>query len=325
MGFSQHRFDIRWKTWKPDRKSHNNDYIKRSVDLAKAAHSQGLEPLVILSTPPRWAYRKASSKKLQQAFREYAQAVKHHFDAEGVPIQAIQVLNELNNPVYTPPRFVKELPALIDNVKDIFGPQTDVSATMVIAKPWTKIESFMERHRTKLSRLTSIGLDFYPGTYQLNKTMLRPRSGKIVSHQILEAVASKGMKNVRRDFLSLLNEQLSDIHEFSSAIQKVRALFPTMNIDLGEFGFPTLHPIQKRNPRHQILQRRAIQKISEAMLPVLNEHNVRKIGFYELFDDKEFGVLNWGIINDRGDAKHIAYHLPNIISRLRSTTTTKNN
>lgn len=317
MGFSEHRFDIRWKAWAPDSTKRNDAYIKRSADLAKAAYAQGLDPLVILSTPPGWAYRNKSSEAITRTFTDYATAVKNQFDEAGVPVPTIQILNEVNNPMYTPPRLLKELPALTQVVKDVFGPQTDVTATMMIAKPWANVEPFMEKHRDELSALTSIGLDFYPGMYQFNKTMLRPHSGKVVAHQALEAIATKGMNNVRRDFLELLEDQLTDVHEFSKALEKARKLFPDKQIDLGEFGFPTLEPIQKRNPRHQILQRHAIQKIADALIPIIDEHHIRKIGFYELFDDKEFGVLNWGIINDRGEAKHIAYHLPAIITKLK--------
>ncbi len=317
MGFSEHRFDVRWKSWAPDQQKRNDAYIQRSANLAKAAYSQGLDPLVILSTPPGWTYRNKSSAQIQTVFQEYAREVKRQFDIAGVPIPTIQILNELNNPVYTPSRFLKELPTLTQSVKEIFGAQTDVTATMVIAEPWANIEPFMEKHQRELSALTSIGLDFYPGSYQFNKNMLKPKSGQIVSHQVLEAIATKGMKNIRPDFLALLQDQMTDVHEFTKAIERAKNLFPDKQIDLGEFGFPTLEPIQKRNPRHQILQRQAIQKITDALVPVLDANHIRKIGFYELFDDKEFGVLNWGIINDRGEAKHIAYHLPTIITKLK--------
>lgn len=317
MGFSEHRFDIRWKSFAPKKDIQNNVYLARSADMAKAAYTNGLKPLVILSTPPTWAYRGKSSEQIQTSFTEYAKSVKDQFDIRGVPITSVQILNELNNPIYSPTKLIREIPQFTRSIKNIFGEHVDVSSTMVIAKPWANSESFMEKHRSSLDALTSIGLDFYPGTYQMNKSMLKPSSGITISRQMLEAIASGGTKNVRHDFLSLLEEQLTDVHQFTKALEKTKELFPKANIDLGEFGFPTLDPIQRRNPKHESLQKIAVDKISNALVPVLDKYGVRKIGFYELFDDKEFGVLNWGILNDKGDPKKILPHMPEIISLLK--------
>jgi hypothetical protein len=321
MGFSEHRFDVRWKAFSPTRDTRNESQIKHAADLARVAHIQGLEPIVILSTPPTWAYRGKSKEQIQTAFTEYASSVKTNFDAAGVSIKSVQILNELNNPVYTPKKLINEIPAFTSTVKQIFGSDTDVSATMVIAKPWANVEPFMEKHKAALSSLSSVGLDFYPGAYQFNKNMLKPKSGLTVSRQALEAIASGGTKNIRPDFLALLENQLTDIHEFSNALTKTALLFPNAHIDVGEFGFPSLEPLQRKNPKHETLQKIAVEKITNAMIPVLDRHKVRKIGFYELFDDKEFGVLNWGILNDQGDPKKILPHMPEIISLLKGTST----
>ncbi len=321
MGFSEHRFDIRWKAFAPTKDTQNTARITRAAHLAKAAYAQGLEPLVILSTPPAWAYKGKSSEHIQSAFTQYAKSVKAEFDAVGVPVKTVQILNELNNPVYTPKKLIKELPQFAQSIKGIFGNETDVTATMSIAKPLTNIERFMEKHTTQLNSLTSIGLDFYPGAYQFNKNMLKPKSGLTVSRQALEAIATGGTRNIRPDFLTLLEDQLTDIHEFSGALKKAKDLFPHAHIDLGEFGFPTLDPLQRKNPKHETLQKIAVEKITNALVPILDQYHVRKIGFYELFDDKELGVLNWGILNDKGDPKKILPHMPQIISLLKGQPT----
>lgn len=321
MGFSEHRFDVRWKAFAPNKEKRDETQIKHAANLAKAAYNEGLSPIVILSTPPSWAHRGKSSEQIQDNFAEYAKSIKTNFDAAGVPVKAVQILNELNNPVYTPKKLIKEIPKFTSSLKQIFGNDTDVSATMVIAKPWANIEPFMEKHKDALSHLSTIGLDFYPGTYQLNKRMLKPSSGVTVSRQALEAIASGGIKNIRSDFLTLLEDQLTDVHQFSNALKKTKELFPNTNVDLGEFGFPSLEPLQRKNPKHETLQKIAVEKITKAMLPVLDEHGVRKIGFYELFDDKELGVLNWGILNDKGDPKKILPHMSEIVTRLKGKST----
>lgn len=319
MGFSKHRFDIRWKSVMPTSKRIEESYLGKSALLAQAAHKQGLEPIVILSTPPEWAYKRKSPDQIRQAFRVYAKSVKRHFDRLHIPITSIQILNELNNPVYTPKKLLTSFPDLIHETKDIFGQETDISATVVLSKPWTNAARFLEKHHDQLKDVTSIGLDFYPGSYQYNKHILSPKNSATIARQSLEAIASKGKNPVRRDFLALLKEQLTDISEFSRVLTQTKSLFPNAHIDIGEFGFPTLDPIQKRNPDHEKLQSYAVEKIATAITPVINEHKVRNIGFYELFDDKELGILNWGIINDKGEAKQILNRLPSIITKLRNT------
>gem|GEM_PF-5913957 len=316
LGFSKHRFDVRWKTASPKPNEVNDTYLGKSALLAQAAQRHGLEPIVILSTPPKWAYQNKSPEEIRRAYTDHAKNVKRHFDRLDVPIKTVQLLNELNNPMYTPGKLLKEIPSLADATREVFGADVDVTATIVLAKPWANAARFLTKHQDTFLKLNSIGLDFYPGSYQYNKKMLHPKSGITIAHQTLEAIATKGTRNVRGDFLALLTDQITDIHEFKKVVHQTRALFPDLAIDVGEFGFPTLDPIQKKNPKHEKLQSFAVEKIAQAMLPVVNDNNIRNIGFYELFDDKEFGVLNWGLLNDKGDAKHIATRLPDIIQSL---------
>ncbi len=320
LGFTKHRFDIRWNTASPKAGEVNDTYLGKAALLAKSGMAHGLEPIVILSTPPRWAYYGKSSEAIRRAYTDHAKNVKRHFDRLGVPIKTIQILNELNNPVYTPKKLLREMPQLVSATREVFGESTDVTATVVLSKPWANAEKFLTKHTAELSGLSSIGLDFYPGSYQYNRKMISPMGAATVAHQTLEAIATKGTKDVRRDFLSLLTDQLTDMRHFRSLLATTTTLFPHMAIDIGEFGFPTFNPLQKRNPRHEALQTYAVDKITDAMLPLVNEYKVRNIGFYELFDDKEFGVLNWGIINDKGEAKHILTRLPDIIQSLQSPT-----
>lgn len=319
LGFSKHRFDIRWKTATPKPGEINESYLGKSALLAQAAQKHGLEPIIILSTPPAWAYKGKSPEAIRQAYTDYAKNVKRHFDRLKVPVKSIQILNELNNPVYTPKKLIREMPSLAAATREVFGETTDVTATVVLSKPWVNAEKFLKKYQTELSSLTSIGLDFYPGTYQHNRKMISPKGAATIAHQTLEAIATRGTHDVRRDFLTLLTDQLTDVRHFRSLLTTTKSLFPHMAIDIGEFGFPTLDPIQRTNPKHEALQSYAVDKITKAMAPVVNEFDIRNIGFYELFDDKEFGVLNWGIINDKGEAKHILTKLPAILQSLQAT------
>jgi len=318
LGFSKHRFDVRWKTVSPKPGEVNDVYLGKSALLAEAAQKHGLEPIVILSTPPKWAYKDSTPETIRQHYTDYAKNVKRHFDRVGVPIKTVQVLNELNNPLFTPRRLLREMPALIAATREVFGDTTDVTATVVLSKPWVNAEKFLKKHQAELSSLSSIGLDFYPGTYQHNRKMISPKGAAAVAHQTLEAIATGGTRNIRRDFLSLLTDQLTDVRHFRSLLTTTQTLFPGKPIDIGEFGFPTLDPLQKRNPKHEVLQSYAVDKIAKALVPVVDEYKIRNIGFYELFDDKELGVLNWGMLNDKGEAKEIVSRLPAILQSLQT-------
>lgn len=320
LGFSKHRFDIRWKSVSPKQNEVNDVYLGKSALLAQAAQKHGLEPIVILSTPPKWAYKDKSPESIKQAYTDYAKNVKRHFDRLGVPIKTVQILNELNNPLFTPGRLLREMPALASATREVFGDAVDVTATVVLSKPWVNAEKFLKKHQAELSPLTSIGLDFYPGSYQHNRKMISPIGAATVAHQTLEAIATGGKRDIRRDFLTLLTDQLTDVRHFRSLLTTTQTLFPGKPIDIGEFGFPTLDPLQKRNPKHEVLQSYAVEKIADALIPVVDEYNIRNIGFYELFDDKELGVLNWGLLNDKGEAKQIASRLPAILKSLQTLT-----
>lgn len=320
LGFSKHRFDVRWKTSSPKPGEVNESYLGKSALLAQAAQKHGLEPIIILSTPPEWAYKGKSSEAIKRAYTEHAKNVKRHFDRLHVPITSVQILNELNNPMYTPKKLIREMPALAAATREVFGASTDVTATVVLSKPWVNAEKFLKKYQPQLASLSSIGLDFYPGTYQHNRRVISPKGAATIARQTLEAIATRGTRDVRRDFLALLTDQLTDVRHFRSLLTTTRSLFPHMAVDIGEFGFPTLDPLQRKNPKHEALQTYAVDKITKALIPVVNEFDIRNIGFYELFDDKEFGVLNWGVINDKGEAKQIASRLPAILQSLQLPT-----
>lgn len=325
LGFSKHRFDVRWKSASPTPGEWNDAYLGRAALLAQTAHRKGLDPVVILSTPPKWAYVGKSPDAIRAAYIEYAKNVKRHFDRVGTPIQTVQILNELNNPIYTPKKLLKQMPVLIAATKEVFGQSADITSTVVLSKPWMNAEKFLKNHQSELASLTSIGLDFYPGSYQYNRKVISPKGSVTIAHQMLEAIATKGERNVRNDFLALLTDQLTDVTHMKQLLSTTKELFPTAAIDIGEFGFPTLDPIQRRNPKHEALQSYAVEKIAGALRPIVEAYDIRNIGFYELFDDKELGVLNWGILNDKGEAKHIVKHLPKILESLRSHSPTVQN
>lgn len=317
LGFSKHRFDIRWKTAAPTAHEINDAYLGRAALLAQAGQRKGLDPIVILSTPPKWAYAGKSPEAIREAYVDYATHIKRHFDRVGIPIKAVQILNELNNPIYTPKKLLKEMPSLISATKEVFGDTTDITSTVVLSKPWMNAEKFLTKHQRELSSLSGIGLDFYPGSYQYNRNVITPKGGVTIAHQMLETIATHGTRDARKDFLSLLTDQVTDMSHMKRLLATTKSLFPNTAIDIGEFGFPTLDPLQKRNPNHEALQSYAVKKMAGALSPVIEEYDVRNIGFYELFDDKELGVLNWGLLNDKGEAKNIVKHLPDILASLQ--------
>lgn len=320
VGFSEHRFDVRWNTSAPTAHTTNQEYLTRAARFAQIAQKEGLKPVVIFSTPPTWAYKGQSSEHIANAYANFTQNVKTVFDNADVSITAVQLLNEINNPVYTPKCFLSELPTMTAITKNVFGETTDVSATLVAAKPWTNVGRFVEKHKNSLLPLTSIGLDFYPGVYQFKKNTISPKGGGIIARQTLEAISTKGMKPARKDFIALLTDQLTNVDAFSQTIADVKKILPDANIDIGEMGFPTLLPLQQRNPDHEHLQGFALKRIADALKPVVEKHNIRKIGFYSLLDDREFGVLNWGMYNEKGEAKKVLTKLPEILHILQPRT-----
>ncbi|MCX6713883.1 MAG: hypothetical protein NTV48_02145, partial [Candidatus Vogelbacteria bacterium] len=139
-GISSIRYDWRWNRIEPGQGAVESGALARYAEGIKLMAEEGLEaPTIILSSVPDWAidlYKK-DKEGFFVAYREYAEQVKNSLtqvsDQAGVKISRVQVLNELNNSVFTPFDPV-ELPRFCAITREVFqdyNPEIELLGTFM--------------------------------------------------------------------------------------------------------------------------------------------------------------------------------------------------
>lgn len=305
-GVTQHRFDIRWgKTAPEDNGSFDAPYLTRSADVAETGKKSGLDAIVNLSAPPKWAMKllKHDSGEFLRRYEEYAVTVRDTLAGRGVVPKTIQVFNELNNPVYTPKPLMEILPDVIRTVRKVYGDKTDISGTVIIgniASPGVKAglamhyRRFMEKFRDTLGMLDRVGIDYYPGLYH---------------------ISGDGRHPVREGADAFI-AQTDELENSLAFAQKIFSGSP-VKLEIDEFGFPTgaealvagykgkFHPVRKYIPaRDSYGMRYAYDKFMRALKPVITKYPVHRLGLYQLFDEPgELAGLGFGLYSRTGEEK----------------------
>ncbi|MCL4416966.1 MAG: hypothetical protein M1365_09765, partial [Actinobacteria bacterium] len=125
-GVDSVRFDFRWSLIEAQRGRTNEAQLKKYADVAKIMHEVGLkEPTIILSSLPSWAkelYR-TNKEEFFTKFGEFATNIRNAICLVGGKPETVQVLNELNNPAYTPITDLQGIGRLCDIAKKVFCPR----------------------------------------------------------------------------------------------------------------------------------------------------------------------------------------------------------
>lgn len=329
MGVNSHRFDMRWQNSKPEEGGQfDQQYLDSSAEIAQKAEKAGLSSIIVLSTAPKWAlemYKSGEKEKFFAEYKSYLTEVKAALDRYGVHNVSVQVFNELNNAIYTPQEIIKDLPQFCGLIKEIFGQETKITGTLLVGNLSDMLagvglqvdaDKFMQDNRNVLMEdLDTISLDFYPGLWHW-------------------ARVAKG------------ENQLRDMPKHTERLKRALQVAKTLGkeIEIGEVGFPTL--LEKVVPprarvaegkwrkrlsflrnfipaRDEWGQRYATDIFARAIYPLIHEFGIKRIGFYQVFDEqqKELGVLNFGMWDEQAKEKAIVPRLPAIIRYLRRLAT----
>lgn len=139
------------------------------------------EPTMILSDIPGWALElyKTDKEKFFEAFHGYVVQVKNQLESVGgKKVSRMQILNELNNPFYTPVK-VGDIPKLCQIAKKVFGDYNPDIKTMItvsignLPNRFSKSTLGMNTNMflNKLEKIKEnfdiIAVDYYPGTWHL--------------------------------------------------------------------------------------------------------------------------------------------------------------
>ena len=226
-GVQSVRYDWRWQRIEPHAGEYNGAQLKRYARAREIMGEVGLkEPTIILSSFPQWAKELYRENKEQffEAYQRYAEQVRDSLHGvAGEKVSRVQILNELNNPVYTPVD-VEDLPRLCQITREVFhsyNPEIKLMGTLVagnlpeyaarvgFGKPLGEYLSAFEEIKDSFD---VVAIDYYPGLWHLP---LRE--------------ANWNMKDVFKQ-LGLLREVFERIAAWGK------------EYELGEMGFPTNRP-----------------------------------------------------------------------------------
>ncbi|PIY94256.1 MAG: hypothetical protein COY68_03230 [Candidatus Levybacteria bacterium CG_4_10_14_0_8_um_filter_35_23] len=233
-GIEQVRYDWDWNLIEQNRGEINSDQLERFKSAAQIMKEEGLDPLIILSNPPEWAKKlyKENPGEFVTSYKNYTAEVKKAVEAAGVKPETVQVLNELNNPAYTPVTDMEVIGQLCDAAREAFPEGKIMVSFLAAAIPEAvsksglseNVRTFLPKLKTISDKFDKVAIDYYPGGWQ------RPISGeggKIVN--LIKRVVLPGTAAYKEMFkdMSLFQETAEEVASWGK------------QYELGETGFPT--------------------------------------------------------------------------------------
>ena len=315
-GVQSVRYDWHWRNVEPLAGTWSDEHLERYKKAKEIMQEVGLEePTIILSNPPAWAVElyKIDKEKFFDAYRAYAEQVRDAVaQTEGPKIKRVQVLNELNNRVYTPVE-VGDLPRVFEITREVFktyNPDIKLMVT-VLASNTTKlvgipIEEYLPQLKAVKEGIDTIAVDYYPGLWHLpikDADTINPK-------EIFKSM----VKN-----LGLLEKVYDEIATWDK------------EYELGEVGLPT-----KKLWGGEKAQRYFYDAFFRAYKHLLVDFRSRgiklpsKVGFYEAMDEPPkdlrgkilrntpFPEHDMGLRDETGKRKEALERLSGIMSYLRA-------
>ena len=189
-GVTSVRYDWHWNKVEPTEGGFQEELLGRYTKAVEIMNDAGLEPpTVILSNIPKWALDlyKEDKEKFFDEFRTYVEKVKENLvkasEKTGALVSQVQVLNELNNTVYTPIA-AEDLPRLCAITREVlhgYNPDIELMGSIfagnlpgaIKAATFGKldfgipVEEYLEKFKDALDAFDSIAVDYYPGMWHV--------------------------------------------------------------------------------------------------------------------------------------------------------------
>ena len=279
-GVNSVRYDWRWSTIGPAKNNTDEEVLRRYEDAMEVMHEVGLdEPTIILSNIPKWAVElyKKDKEEFFAEYQKYIDIVKNRLqevsEKTGEKISKIQVLNELNNTVYTP-LASEDVGRLVDMTRETFktyNPDIKLLATFfagnlpqVLKKiginTGTEVRQYLKENKEILQKFDIYAIDNYPGTWHIP--------------------VGEAMENKKEMFkqLGLLEEVMREVASWGK------------EYELGEVGLPTNTPLFTREEdesRQRYFYDVFFREFKQLLLK-LQKENIQlptRVGLYESIDE----------------------------------------
>gem|GEM_PF-5126940 len=270
-GIQSIRYDWHWRNVEPEPGEWSGEHLARYGKAGEVMREVGLEsPTIILSNPPEWAVKlyKEDKEKFFDAWRNYVQHVKDSLQAaKGEKVKRVQVLNELNNAMYTPVA-AEDLPRLCEITREVFhnyNPDIKLMATVHAGNVGefaskagfgTGIKEYLGKLEKMKDDFDVIAVDYYPGLWHLPL-----------------AEANWKLKDIFKQ-IQLLKEAFEEIATWGK------------EYELGEIGLPTNSPWSDEKRQRYFYD--SFFRAYKQLLLDFRERGIAlpsSVGFYEAMDE----------------------------------------
>jgi hypothetical protein len=294
-GIDSVRYDWHWRNIEPKPGKYNEESIARYARAKEVMQEAGLkEPTIILSNPPEWAKQlyKEDPEKFFDEYAKYVAEVKKGLEASGgEKVTTVQILNELNNTVYTPIK-VEDLPRLCEITREVFrdyNPDIKLMATLIAANTpemakWatagkvslgTPIEKYLPKLKKIKDSFDVIAVDYYPGMWHIAPGDFDSfKMGDIYKRMTSDASIHK------EDFYKAM---VKNTDLLKSAFEEIATW--GKEYELGEVGMRTNLRGGEKSQRYFY---DAFFRGFKKMMIDMREKNLRlpsRVGFYEAMDE----------------------------------------
>ena len=281
-GISSVRYDWRWEELEKNEGESNAGQLARYEQAKGMMEEVGLDaPTIVLSSIPAGAKElyKTDKEQFFSAYERYVTLVRDSLAAiPGQKVDRIQVLNELNNPVYTPVA-AEDLPRLCDITRRIMGEyngDVKLMATLHAGSLQkllgTDIREYLPKFREIKDSFDIVAVDCYPGMWHWPVE----EAGLGISDVLF---ARKGSEEIFRQ-MGLLREVFSELAGWEQ------------EYELGEVGLLTNGPWSGEKK-----QRFFFDTFFRAFRQMLGEFEREgkklpsHVGLYEIQDEPTTGAL----------------------------------
>ena len=310
-GIESIRFDWRWKNIEPIQGQIDNEQAARYSSAVSTMKEVGLnEPTVVLSSIPDWAKKlyKEDKNKFFDAYGQYLQQVKTGLQSvEGSRVSTFQVLNELNNPLYTPIEDPQDLIRMCQMTRETFAdynPDLKIMVSVLATNiPKVSIRTFLPKLEQIKDAVDVIAIDYYPGGWY------RPISEGNKLKDLAGKMILPGKKAYKKMF--------SDMSLFGEVAQRVAAL--GKDYELGETGFPVKGIYWGNESRQRYFYDAFFRNFKHLMVD-FRQRGIKlpdRIGLYQAINEwprdlkgkilrkTPYPEFNWGMRGDKGERRSI--------------------